>query len=110
MVVVKERQGDNMKIGGTPTHKFVLPFSVAEIDEVEITYQQNEEVILQKYKNDCELDGKTISVTLTQDETFKFSHEEHADIQMRVLTKGEDVLVSNIIRVDCKRCLSDEVL
>ena len=110
MAVVIERQGDNMKIGGTPTHKFVLPFFVEDINEVEITYQQNEKVILQKHKDDCELDGKTISVTLTQDETFEFSHEEHAEIQLRVLTKGGDVHVSNIIRVDCKRCLSDEVL
>lgn len=99
-----------MKRGSTPTHNFTLPFSAEEADEIEITYQQNNETILTKYKDDCVVEGRNVSVTLTQEETFEFTSEENVEIQVRVLTKGGDVLPSNIIRVSCERCLSEEVL
>lgn len=99
-----------MKRGTTPTHEFVLPFSVDNIDDVEITYCQNGKEILKKYADQCTMDGKTISLKLSQDETFAFDENVNVEIQLRVLTKGEDVLASDIFTVSCKRCLSDEVL
>lgn len=99
-----------MKRGSTPTHKFVLPFAVDQVDEVEITYQQKDEEILKKYKKDCVLEDRTVSVTLTQEESFEFTEDVNVEIQVRVLTKGGEVLPSNIICVSCDRCLSDEVL
>ena len=99
-----------MKRGTTPTHEFVLPFSVDMIDEVEITYCQNGEEIMKKYAEQCTMEGKTISLQLSQDETFDFNEGHNVEIQLRVLTKGGDVYASDIFKVSCKRCLSDEVL
>lgn len=99
-----------MKRGTTPIHQFVLPFSVDMIDEVEITYCQNGQEVLKKYLNHCTADGKTLSVMLSQDETFSFDEGTNVEIQLRVLTKGGEVHASDVFAVDCRKCLSDEVL
>lgn len=99
-----------MKRGTTPIHQFVVPFSAEMIDDVEITYCQNGQEILKKYIKDCTVEGKTVSVMLSQDETFGFNEGINIEIQLRVLTKGREVHASDIFIVDCKRCLSDEVL
>lgn len=104
-----------MRIGTTPTHEFVLPLSVNEIQEVEITYCQNKKEILKKHTGDCalngtdELGGTTVSVKLSQEDTFSF-HDGVVEIQVRVLTTDGTALASDIMSVSCKRCLSDEVL
>ncbi len=99
-----------MRKGTTPTHSFVLPFSTGLIQEVEITYHQNGEEVLTKYKDDATFAGNTVSVTLTQDETFEFNEDVNVEIQIRVLTSEGMVAASDIIRIGCNRCLSNEVL
>lgn len=98
-----------MKQGTTPTHRFVLPFALDEIEEVEITYCQNGREILKKHMDNCTLEEKTISTTLTQEDTFEFQ-EGSVEIQIRVKTNDGTTLASDIKKVSCKRCLSDEVL
>ena len=98
-----------MKRGTTPTHRFVLPFPLDEIEEVEITYCQNKREILKKYKENCTLKGRTISTTLTQEDTFEFQ-EGIVEIQIRVKTNDDTTFASDIMKVSCRRCLSDEVL
>jgi len=99
-----------MKRGTTPTHRFVLPFSVDMIEEVEITYKQNEKEILKRYKNNCDLDDNVVSTTLSQEDTFDFQEGVNVSIQIRVLTVDGTVCNSNIFCVSCEKCLSDEVL
>ena len=71
-------------IGTTPTHIFRLPFSTLLIDKVRIIYAQNDEQILVKEKDDCDLKGNQISVTLTQEETFKFDCTKCVQIQAQL--------------------------
>lgn len=99
-----------MRIGTTPTHYFDLPFSSDVIEGIEIVYCLDDKEIVTKTKSDCTLDGNTVSVKLTQEETFKFKDCEIAEIQMRVSTSDGTVMVSDIKRVTCKRCLFDEVM
>ena len=99
-----------MRIGTTPTHKFTLPFSTEMIDTVEITYCQNKKVVLQKYNRDCTMSGNTVSVTLTQEDTFEFAEGVNVEIQIRVVTTDDTALASDIVKVSCQRCLSEEVL
>jgi hypothetical protein len=94
--------------GTTPTHLFNIPFDTTAVDKVKITYSQNGKEVLAK--KDCKLDGKTISVTLTQDDTFLFDHNKDVEIQIRVLTLGGDVLANVPIKVGVSKCLDDEVL
>lgn len=99
-----------MRRGTTPTHKFILPFSVDMISAVEISYAQSGAVKLTKTTADCVLEDKTVSVTLTQEDTFLFTEDVPVEIQIRVLTTGGQALASDIYSVSCKECLSDGVL
>lgn len=94
----------------TPTHKFEIPFDVATISQILITYAQQEEVVLEKKTEDCTIDGNCISVTLTQEEANLFDLRKNIEIQMRVLTAGGNALASQIITEPCYRVLNDEVL
>ena len=99
-----------MRIGTTPTHTFTLPFDTEIIRAVEITYSQNGKVVLKKDQRDCTLSGNTISTKLSQLDTFEFDECSHVEIQIRIMDHEESVFASDIIRVSCKKCLSDEVL
>lgn len=99
-----------MRIGTTPTHQFTLPFDVETLLALEITYSQDNQVVLQKREQDCTMEGNMVSVTLSQEETFGFDEYMNVEIQLRVLTTGNNVFSSDIFNVSCKRCLSDEVL
>lgn len=96
--------------GTTPTHTFKLPFDADIIKSVMIIYAQRNKEILRKETADCTMEGKTISVTLTQEDTFKFNHVDHMQIQLRLLTMSGDALASDIKVVNVKECLNSEVL
>lgn len=99
-----------MRKGTTPTHIFEVPFNTDMIAEAEIVYAQFGEIVLEKYTDDCEMSGNEITVTLTQEETFLFDDSAGVEVQLRILTQGDDALASDIIHVSCEKCLSDEVL
>jgi hypothetical protein len=96
--------------GTTPTHNFVLPIETEMVQAIQIIYAQKGETVLTKGKGDCTFDGNSVSVKLTQQETFMFSEDEYVEIQIRVLTPAGDALASHIMRVHCDECLSNEVL
>lgn len=99
-----------MTRGTTPTHIFELPFDTCELTKIRILYAQNDELVLEKTEADCELEGSTIKVRLTQEETMKVEHLEMVQIQLHVLTSTDDSLVSSIHKVPAYQLLKDEVL
>lgn len=99
-----------MRQGTTPTHTFQLPFEVQNADKLLITYAQRDEVVLQKNREDCTVDGKTVKTSLTQEETFQFDPKGSVQIQLRILTQAGDALVSDIMTVSVQRCLDGEVM
>ena len=97
--------------GSTPTHEFTVPFETKSIEKLEISYAQNDIVLFTKHKEDCILDGYTVTLSLTQEETLLFDAEKrYVQIQMRVKTGGEEVSISEIITVEIKKALFDEVI
>lgn len=99
-----------MRRGSTPTHTFTLPSDIAgSLTAVEITYKQNGKVILQKRKKDCTIEGNVVAVTLSQEETFLFKDDAIVKIQIRVAI-DDKVYPSDVMRVNCRECLSSEVL
>ena len=96
--------------GTTPTHTFELPFDTAEIKEIKVIYAQDNEPLFCKRMDDCDVDGSNVSVKLTQEETFLFDHKKMVQIQIRVLTFGEDSLITAVMKVPVDKCLDDEVL
>lgn len=96
--------------GTTPTHIFEIPFDSDIVKSMNITYCQHKEIILEKDLSDCILDGNSISVTLSQDDTLKFSHRRPVEIQIKILTNSGKVLATSVTDIKVGRVLSEEVL
>lgn len=99
-----------MRKGTTPTFEFELPFDISIIENAKIVFSFNKEVRLEKYLADCEQDGNTLRLKLTQEETFLFECNSTVNIQVRVLTIGGDALASDIFNMFTCQCLDGEVL
>ena len=99
-----------MMRGTTPTHIFTLPFDNSLISKLRIIYVQGDKKVLVKEHEDCQIEGNTATVKLSQLETFLFDHMKQVEIQLRVLTKGGDALNSYPMKVSVERCLDNEVM
>lgn len=87
-----------MTPGATPTHTFNLPVNTEDIAALRITYEQGGKIVLQKEKDECELNGKQVIAKLSQEETLDFASNVTVRIQIKARTTGGDVLVSEIIK------------
>lgn len=100
-----------MRRGTTPLHTFTIPFDTSLLDCVKVVYAQDDKVILEKKNEGCVLDGNTVKVTLTQEDTFLFDCRKRiVQIQVRVLTLNNEALASEVLRVPVEKCLDNEVL
>lgn len=94
----------------TPTHTLTLPFDTNTIKSLMVIYAQDGIEVFHKSKEDCTLDGNTISVTLTQEETKSFNHKLDVQVQLRVVTYNGASMVSEIKTATVKTVLNDEVM
>ena len=101
-----------MRRATTPTHRFELPFSYSKyVSKVLISYGQGDEIVLEKTESDVVVkDDRLMCVTLTQEETNKFSDTLPVKMQVRVLTLGGNVVASRQILRIVGEVLNDEVL
>lgn len=110
--------------GTTPYHSFIIPLTKEEIDTIYVTYLQNEEIVLEKSKEDMtiinllDLLGEDLTVEdlteeekascqvelhLTQEDTLKFkfypaARKNIAVIQIRVKTLDGEAYSSDPIQ------------
>ena len=121
--------------GTTPYHNFILPILAEDIKEVYVTYLQNKEVILDKGKEDVEIndlvdlyenasmeeipeDERTscqLTVHLTQEDTLSFhfypaAKKNIAVIQIRILTADDEAFASMPINERIFGVLHDGVI
>lgn len=96
--------------GTTPTVTFNLPFDVSTIQNCEVYFAQNDELLVTKGYNDCVLSGTTLSVTLKQKETLQFDDEEKLQMQVRFRFTDGSVDATKIIRGKVDELLSDNVI
>lgn len=104
--------------GTTPTHTFSLPFNVPSNAKIRVVYSQKDTVLIEKTIKDCSIKDNEISVTLTSDETLRFScHREFykgvlqvqpVEIQIGIETTDGVKMWSNIIQTDIDRCLKED--
>ena len=99
-----------MRLGSTPKHEFTLPFDVSLVREFKVTYKQQKKIILEKHLVDFEVNDNTLSITLTQEETFLFDEGVIIELQARVLTMGGDAITSDIRIITTEKCIDREVL
>ena len=96
--------------GTTPTIVFNLPFNVSVIENCEIYFAQNDELVVTKGYNDCILSGNTMTVQLFQSDTLQFDPEEKLQIQVRFRYTNGTAEATNITKVKVGDLLSDAVI
>ena len=99
-----------MRQGTTPTHTFLLPFDSNEVKILELTYAQHDVVLLTKTLDDCILENNTVTIELSQEDTFKFDCSSQIQMQLRVLTTTNQAYATEIYLAKIERSLSKEVL
>ena len=105
-----------MLIGTTPSYSWVLPIHSSNIYKLKITFTQCGESVLVKRKDECDLKDKTLSVTLTQEETFLFKERLKGEkkgigvVQVRALAKDGQVVGTVPREFGIINCNDDEVL
>lgn len=93
--------------GTTPTITFNLPFSVDGINNCEVYFGQNDELLLEKGYEDCVLSGTTIAVPLTQADTLLFDYEEKLQVQLRFMYNDQRVEATSILKGKVGQILKD---
>ena len=97
-------------IGTTPEFTYKLPFETNFIKSAEITFAQGGNIVVRKTTEDCKFETDTISISLTQEESFLFKCHEFCEIQLRVLTQSGDVLKTLPESIIVTECYSKEIL
>ena len=95
--------------GTTPTHTFVLPFSVDLLADLTVTYKQKRRVLVKRTMEECELWDNVVAVTLTQEESLSFLPDEIAEVQIKIFSEGGDVLASPRYRLGVEDVLDEGV-
>lgn len=100
--------------GTTATNTFTLPFymEIADLSAVYVSYSQNGKVVVEKALNDLSISTKEnliITVSLTQEDTLKFS-EGKVKIQIRLKTTTGAAMASDVITTYANEILKDGVI
>lgn len=97
-----------MRQGTTPIHTFTLPFDTGTVQKARVIYAQGGDPKI--IKTDVGMDGNTISVQLSQEDTLKLDCNERVYIQLHILTQAGDSLVSPVFTKFVRELLYREVL
>ena len=83
----------------TPQHIFNTDIDLTSCEVIYLTYEQGPECkpkkILEKVKEEMEVEADKVTVGLTQEETLKFSPDDKVAMQFRVKYPNGDALASN---------------
>lgn len=102
-------QGERMRQGTTPTIQITInDIDLNEMQNIYVVFEQNG-YILKKESSDLDIEGNTISVSLSQEETLNFK-EGTCNIQLRMITKGGVAIASPIKTTKVYRVLNKEVI
>lgn len=99
----------------TPLHSFKINIDPDTLEEMIITYEQQDRILLEKYKNDLQItpdnDGKWIcAFRMTQEESSKFLELYPVKIQLTVKTLSDNRLASKIFQMNVTEILHEEVI
>lgn len=93
--------------GTTPTITFNLPFDVSTIRNCEVYFAQNDELLVTKAIEDCVLEDRTLSVTLSQEDTLAFDDDAKLEMQIRFVFTNGTVDATQIVKGKIGRILKD---
>jgi hypothetical protein len=96
--------------GSTPTHTFTAPCNGENIAKVNILYAQDDVFLFKKKTSDCNIQGSTISVKLTREESLLFNHRKPAQVQAVIQLTTGDILESLVETIGVDKLLDDGVI
>lgn len=99
--------------GTTPTLQFNLPFetSIIKAAEIVLRYVDNAKtVIIERSLKDCNVGDRSISATLTQEETLALPAPTTAKVQIRVKTIDDKTFACSPKKVLIGELLKESVL
>lgn len=77
--------------GTTPTITYNFPFAVSSIDKIRIYFLQGKDTIITKDEDDCTMADQSVSVTLTEEETYMFNAKKRVETKSRFLLSNGTV-------------------
>lgn len=98
-----------MRRGTTQQLTFMLPEAIS-IAALYITFSQNGKTVLEKTLDDVEVNEKTITLSLSQEDTLKFCAKHAVYIQLRIRDALGNAIASEIIRTDAEAILKEGVI
>ena len=99
-----------MPKGTNPWNTYKIPFDTSIVDKVRIVFAQRDGLKIKKTEKDAEMEGNTVKVRLTQEDTFRLNENLPVEHQIRVRTKAGDVFKSQVFTFTLTKCLDKEVL
>ena len=99
-----------MRRGTTPTFTFTADMDCSQLDKLDISFAQRDEVVLSKGLADCVISGNEITVHLTEEDTLLFdSRKNPVRIQLRAGI-GDTRIASNMMHTTAEAVLKDGCL
>lgn len=98
-----------MRRGTTPTLLFTLPEAIS-MAGLYITFSQSGNPVLEKTLEDVTIDGATLTLPLSQEDTLKFKESAGMQIQLRILTLKGEALASEYIQCPVGGILKEGVI
>ena len=96
--------------GTTPTFTFTADMDCSQLDKLDISFAQQDKVVLSKGFADCVIDGNEITVSLTEEDTLLFdSRKNPVRIQLRAGI-GDTRIASNMMHTTAEAILKDGCL
>lgn len=96
-------------IGTTPTIELQLNIALDAIESLIISFKQGSKLAIEKNMSACKKNGNVLSLTLSQEDTLKFK-PGRIQAQVKVKTKGNNVLASPVYVMDAKGVINTEVM
>lgn len=93
--------------GTTPTHVFNVDVDLTDATIIYITYEQGDEIKIERTKEDITVTDKTLTVKLTQEETLAFSEGKAVRIQIRAKFGDGTAVASNIINTSVREIIKE---
>jgi len=96
--------------GTTPTNTFTVDVDLRDAEVLWLTYKQNSKIVIQKEKEDLEIDETEVRVYLTQEETLALKDSVGVRIQFRARYADGNAIKSNIMQASVEEILKDGVI
>jgi hypothetical protein len=96
--------------GSTPTLSFDTNAPLTNFEEMYLTLEQCGIFVLEKTKEQIQINGQSFEIELTQEETLLLSHKYDIEAQCRIKYTDGSVLTSEINTFNIGRVLKQEVI